>query len=536
MWPMSYSARIVCDSIAPHGVRLVTVEATYPRFVHSELMTHRTFCLAGDSVLEFELPAGQKGNRRRVYKLPLADFVDKWLNGSKPHLNRWGSIRTYDLKSRLMQMRIRQLDEATGDITTSTVLDASVSGSKPVYEVIAGKYHIAGSADHRVLTVSGWKRIADISPGDDQVIVSTRQKPLDLRTDAKRLKKIAGQWRSVFQREQRERLISASPTCRQCPNVGADIHHIIPVHLEPTKAFDVNNITLLCLPCHKAAHSSQGWQTGVPLYSGTVTVETVRYRGVEPTYDLTIAGAFPNFLANQVVVHNSRNSSSSRAIPIAKMIQRVIDDPVMPVSWGQNQRGMQAGAELSGDELAAAQTAWLRGRDAAVETARTLAAAGLHKQVVNRVLEPWMWITALITATEWDNFFAQRCHPDAQPEIRAAAELIRDAMAASTPVLRRASDWHLPYVTDEERSQLDLAQTRQLSVARCARVSYLTHDGLHDIAADLDLYQRLRTAKPPHWSPFEHVAEAAPTRDFIGNFRGWHPYRKTFAGESGAAV
>lgn len=274
-------------------------------------------------------------------------------------------------------------------------------------------------------------------------------------------------------------------------------------------------------------------------YSTRVVCDSIAPHGVRL---VTVEATYPRFVHSELLTHRvfSRNSSSSRAIPIAKMIQRVIDDPVMPVSWGRNQRGMQAGAELSGDELAAAQAAWLRGRDAAVEVARTLAAAGLHKQVVNRVLEPWMWITVLITATEWDNFFAQRCHPDAQPEIRVAAELIRDAMAASTPTLRLgtiasddASWWHLPYVTDEEKDAFELIVLRRLSVARCARVSYLTHDGLRDIAADLDLYQRLRTAKPPHWSPFEHVAEVLSTPAHIGNFRGWRQYRKHFPDESG---
>lgn len=265
-------------------------------------------------------------------------------------------------------------------------------------------------------------------------------------------------------------------------------------------------------------------------YSARVICDSIGAHGVRL---VTVEATYPRFVHSELLTHRvfSRNSSSSRAIPIEKMIQSVIDDPVMPVSWGRNQRGMQAGAELSGDELAAAQAAWLRGRDAAVETARTLAAAGLHKQVVNRVLEPWMWITVLITATEWANFFAQRCHPDAQPEIRVAAELIRDAMAASVPVLRpfgrRSADaWHLPFITEEDRAAFDLDTLRRISVARCARVSYLTHEGKRDPQADLDLAQRLASADPPHWSPFEHVAKVKPTEGFFANFRGWYSYRR----------
>ena len=263
-------------------------------------------------------------------------------------------------------------------------------------------------------------------------------------------------------------------------------------------------------------------------YNARVVCDSIGPHGIRL---ITIEVTYPRFVHSELLTHRvfSRNSSSSRAIPIEKMIQRVISDPVMPVSWGKNQRGMQAGADLSGDELAAAQIAWLRGRDAAVETARAMATAGLHKQVVNRVLEPWMWITTLITATEWDNFFAQRCHPDAQPETRVAAELIRGAMAASVPTHRR---WHMPYITADD-DEFDLGSLPALSVARCARVSYLTHDGKRDPEADLDLHGRLIKARPPQWSPFEHVAEVAQTTDFIGNFRGWRQYRKFFSDESG---
>lgn len=267
-------------------------------------------------------------------------------------------------------------------------------------------------------------------------------------------------------------------------------------------------------------------------YNARVVCDSIAPHGVRL---VTVEATYPRFVHSELMTHRvfSRNSSSSRAIPIAKMIQRVIDDPVMPVSWGQNQRGMQAGAELSGGELAAAQSAWLRGRDVAVEAAQALLITGLHKQVVNRVLEPWMWITVLITATEWDNFFAQRCHPDAQPEIRVAAELIRDAIAASTPQEKLR---HLPYITNEEVLAFEIDDIRKISAARCARVSYLTHDGRQDMQADLDLANRLLSARPAHWSPFEHVAEAVPETGFIGNFRGWRQYRKTFAGESGVAT
>jgi thymidylate synthase ThyX len=279
-------------------------------------------------------------------------------------------------------------------------------------------------------------------------------------------------------------------------------------------------------------------------YSARVVCDSIAPHGVRL---VTVEATYPRFVHSELLTHRvfSRNSSSSRAIPIEKMIQRVIDDPVMPVSWGRNQRGMQAGAELSGDELAAAQAAWLRGREAAVEIARTLAAAGLHKQVVNRVLEPWMWITVLITATDWDNFYALRCHPDAQPELRHAAEMMRDAMAASTPRRIAYGEWHVPYARDEDATVAATAldnvwsdditpQTYArllLSVARCARVSYDASASVREQAEDIVLAKRL--ASSGHWSPFEHIATPTHRLGYSANFWGWCQLRRLHRGEAG---
>src|SRR3990167_551554 len=130
-----YYAKILADSISPWNCRLTTFEVCYPRFVHSELMTHRMFCLTGDSKLEFNMPAGQGLNKtKRIYSMTIAEFVDKWNNGSKPHKSRWGTVRRYDLKKRLKKMQIRQLNEATGEISFASVADACFSGTKQVYE------------------------------------------------------------------------------------------------------------------------------------------------------------------------------------------------------------------------------------------------------------------------------------------------------------------------------------------------------------------------------------------------------------------
>ncbi len=543
------SARILLDSKNPYlDVRLTTFELTYPRFVHAELMTHRLFCLAGDSVLEFDLPSRQNSGARRVYRMTLTEFVTKWLHGSRPHRSRWGTERTYDLKPRMRAMRIRQLNEATGDIQTATVVNAVESGTKPVYEVSAGKYRVAGSADHRVLTSDGWKTIGEIRVGDE-LVVRTLKRPEELRADPLRLKKIEGRWRSAWQIQQRKRLQEADVYCRGCrQSPGVDIHHVVPVHERPELAFSEDNITLLCDACHQVHHEKQGWQTGNPLYSGTVTVDTIRYRGIEPTYDLEISGPFPNFLANGVVVHNSRNAASSRAIPAEKVVALVEAHPAEPVWWGRNQAGMQAREELVSPMLEEAQRLWRLAREGAVSFVRSLHAVGLHKQLANRILEPWMPITTIVSATHWRNFMALRFHPDAQPELARLASLVYEAYRESTPTPPNVERWHAPLLPDLEelRSVYSAEEILRISIGRVARISYLTHDGRRDPQADLDLARRLQESG--HMSPFEHVAQAFDGDEWegisartyqawrdsgvpVGNFWGWGQYRKLLANE-----
>lgn len=258
--------------------------------------------------------------------------------------------------------------------------------------------------------------------------------------------------------------------------------------------------------------------------SATVVADSVSPEGVRVT---TIEVTLHRFVLAELNTHRvfSRNSASSRAIPIGKQIARVETDPAMPVEFGANQRGMQAGAPLEGEEEKAAIDAWLRARDAAVDAVRVLDDLGVHKQVANRILEPFMWHTVIVTATDWDGFWHQRCSPLAQPEIRVAAEAMREVFDASTPRAMAAGEWHTPYVRDDELD-LDERTKRRISAARCARVSYLTHDGRRDLSADEELYQRLVTADPPHWSPLEHVATPAGDGEAVlGNLRGWHQLR-----------
>lgn len=239
---------------------------------------------------------------------------------------------------------------------------------------------------------------------------------------------------------------------------------------------------------------------------------------------VTLETTFPRYVLAELGTHRmlSRNSASSRAIPIAKMIDRARRDPVVPIEFGTNQAGMQAGEPVS--DLDGARTAWLVARDRAVESAEQLAELGIHKQIVNRVLEPYLWHQVLITGTDFEHFFRLRISPAAQPEMQALATAIRDAIEDSTPTLVPLGGWHLPLVSPDERLTISIDELKCISTARCARISYLTHDGLRDTAKDLKLFERLRTQG--HWSPFEHIATPLDQRRYEGNFFGWKQFRK----------
>jgi hypothetical protein len=255
----------------------------------------------------------------------------------------------------------------------------------------------------------------------------------------------------------------------------------------------------------------------------------------------TLELRYPRFIHAEVMTHRAfaRNASSSRAIPVERLIQDALEEPALPIHWGQNQAGMQARGELDEAGRSIVQAAWLQARDAAVAQARIMAAQGAHKQLVNRILEPFTHIRVVITATEWANFFALRRHADAQPEIRHLADLMWVAMQTSQPVDLRPGEWHLPYVTANEA--LDVEHALKVSTARCARVSYRLHDGKPTtLEKDLALYETLVGADPKHASPAEH--QATPDDQYLmgqwhrpalhGPFNGWVQHRKMLPNEN----
>lgn len=256
-------------------------------------------------------------------------------------------------------------------------------------------------------------------------------------------------------------------------------------------------------------------------YNARVLLDSVAPNGVRLT---TLEVTFPRFVLAEWNTHRafSRSSASSRAVPSSKLIERVESDPVVPLEWGRNKAGMSASETLEPEESAAALREWLLARDDAVAHAGRLLELKVHKQELNRILEPFLWHTVVVSATEWRNFFELRCAPNAQPEIRQAALMLRDAIGRSAPASVAYGDWHTPLLQPDERG-LDVETRKRVSAARCARVSYLTHEGKREIGKDLELYERLKADR--HLSPFEHVATPAADEAFHANFRGWRQMR-----------
>jgi thymidylate synthase ThyX len=285
----------------------------------------------------------------------------------------------------------------------------------------------------------------------------------------------------------------------------------------------------------------------------------------------TLQLRYPKFVHGELMTHRafSRNASSSRAVPTARLLEEVRDDALRaaPIHWGKNQPGMAAAGELDRHDRMAVEMLWRVAARQAADVAELMLRQGAHKQLVNRVLEPFLHINVLVTATDWANFLTLRCHPDAQPEMHALGVAIRAAREGSTPQRLQPGQWHLPFV-DEATWQVindtlprcfvtkdpalpgdpqpHLEVALRVSTARCARVSYLSHETgrRSTVAEDLALYDRLVGAQPLHASPAEHQATPDLQRwntaieervwahpEQWGNLTGWRQHRKLLPGE-----
>jgi len=269
---------------------------------------------------------------------------------------------------------------------------------------------------------------------------------------------------------------------------------------------------------------------------------------------------YPRFIHGELMTHRmfSRNAASSRAIPIDKVIESLKTNPAMPVHWGKNQAGMQASTEI--DNIEGAKLLWLAARDSAINHAIVMRDMGLHKQIVNRILEPFQLIKTIVTATEFNNWFWLRAHADAQPEIKELAEKMLDIYEIHTPDELFEDEWHVPYVNtqrsiytgeffyiDENDKYITADEARMISASCCAQVSYRKNDGSLEKAAVV--FDRLINSVPVHASPVEHIATPITHKmltdlcdghrliegmthvgengqPWSGNLRGWVQYRQ----------
>lgn len=249
----------------------------------------------------------------------------------------------------------------------------------------------------------------------------------------------------------------------------------------------------------------------------------------------TFALKYPRFIHSELMTHRvfSRNASSSRAIPLKTQIQMLLDDIAYPEDWRYNQSGMQGFIKCSNEDIKQARAIWFNAAQSAIDHALLLGNLNIHKQTINRLLEPFAYIQVVLTSTDFANFFALRTDEGAQPEMQILAGLMYENYLNNTPEYLKPGQWHLPfmdcppdyYYPDEEIKR---------SVARCARVSYLKHDKTEaTLEEDLKLYNRLLGGEIKHVSPAEHQAMAMNNSSFrSGNFRGWIQYRKTLKDEN----
>lgn len=242
----------------------------------------------------------------------------------------------------------------------------------------------------------------------------------------------------------------------------------------------------------------------------------------------TFSLVYPRFIHSELMTHRvfSRNAASSRAIPIHKMRDQIIQNPAMPVYWGKNQKGMQAYEELTGKDREEAIKVWLMARNDAMKHAQRLEDLGVHKQITNRLTEPFMLMNTVLTGTEFDNFYNLRDDIAAQPEFKALAASMLKVQNENEPDWLEMGQWHLPYVQRDEIENVEESALLKFCVARCARVSYKTHEGVVDIIRDVQRHDEM--LEQGHMSPFEHPA--TPLEDpekWSGNFKGFKQYRKT---------
>ncbi len=245
------------------------------------------------------------------------------------------------------------------------------------------------------------------------------------------------------------------------------------------------------------------------MYNTEVLLDSINPAGSRLT---TLRVTMPRFILAEFNTHRvfSRNAASSRAISIKKRIEHVQQHGFIPDVFGKNQKGMSASEVIDPELQAWSRSAWIGAMNAAISAAKDLDRWGVHKQLANRLLEPFCWVTVIVSATEWDNFFHLRDSDLAQPEMQRTAQSMRKALDDSTPNPLSWGDWHVP-----------LANDPWVAAGRLARVSYESEGkSEHE---DKDLARRL--AASGHWSPFEHIAQALRSEHNRNFHRTWTQWR-----------
>lgn len=275
-------------------------------------------------------------------------------------------------------------------------------------------------------------------------------------------------------------------------------------------------------------------------FSAKVLADSVNVCGNRlTTWEVT----YPRIIHSEMLRHRimSRNAASSRAVPIERFIGAVIETPFIPLHIGAAQGGMQAFNEVDETTRKMLVNDIADCRFGMTALAEYLSKRGVHKQVANRYLEPFLFITEIISTTSFRHFELLRDHPMAEPHIQIVARMMSQTRSESIPELLQVGQWHLPLIYEEDK-HLSLEDQKKVSVARCARVSYVRQNEIKDYADDFALHDRLVGSDPKHASPTEHQATPevknlgalgdplwVPLKS--GNFLGWKQYRKEIIGE-----
>jgi hypothetical protein len=242
----------------------------------------------------------------------------------------------------------------------------------------------------------------------------------------------------------------------------------------------------------------------------------------------------------------SRNTRSSRACPTNKLIKEVLDSPAKPIFWGANKQGMQPGKECTNKVNRVGlkiprEEAWDLIAKSVAKWAESFYEAGYHKEIVNRLIEPFLMTHTIISFTEISNFLKLRLHEHAQADIRLLANLINKEINKTKPISLLPGQWHLPYITETEKNDFSLSELKLISTARIARVSYTPYEGKIDIDKDIQLGRKLIRDK--HMSPTESIATPIdlkkPKLKYVynkfgnywgGNFKSFMQYRQEIEG------